>query len=86
MTGNTERRGPLDSLVSRLLGLEMKMAQYRRGKAFCDEVVRSGGIRALNAAWRSPDDLPTVEELDSPEEWVKRTSTRGAARLLARFR
>ena len=34
-----ERRGPLDSLVSKLLGLEMKMAQYKRGKAFADEVV-----------------------------------------------
>ena len=81
-----ERRGPLDSIVSRLLGLEMKMAQYKRGKAFADEVVRIGGIRALNHAWRSPEDLPTVEELDSPEEWIARTSARGPARLLARFR
>ena len=81
-----ERRGPLDSLVSRLLGLEMKMAQYKRGKAFADEVVRLGGIRALNHAWRSPEDLPSVEELDSPEEWIARTSARGPARLFARFR
>ena len=81
-----ERRGPLDSLVSKLLGLEMKMAQYKRGKAFADEVVAIGGIRALNHAWRSPEDLPTVEELDSPADWVKRTSARGPARLLALFR
>ena len=36
-----DRRGLLDSIVSKLLGLEMKLAQYRRGKAFADEVVRA---------------------------------------------
>jgi coenzyme F420 biosynthesis associated uncharacterized protein len=77
-----ERRGPLDSLVSKLLGLDMKMAQYRRGKAFCDEVVREGGIRALNVVWREPDCLPSFEEIDAPAEWTERT---GATRRLRRF-
>jgi coenzyme F420 biosynthesis associated uncharacterized protein len=72
-----ERRGLLDSFVSKVLGLEMKMAQYRRGKAFSDEVVRSHGIRTLNRAWSEPEALPRPEELDSPEEWVERV---GAAR------
>ena len=53
-----ERRGLLDSIVSKVLGLEMKLAQYRRGKAFCDEVVRAHGIRTLNRAWSEPDALP----------------------------
>ena len=61
-----ERRGPLDSLVSKLLGLEMKMAQYKRGKAFADEVVALAGIRALNTVWDEPEALPTMEELDTP--------------------
>lgn len=77
-----ERRGPLDSLVSKLLGLEMKMAQYKRGKAFADEVVALAGIRALNTVWREPEALPTLDELDSPADWIDRT---GAARHHRRF-
>jgi coenzyme F420 biosynthesis associated uncharacterized protein len=72
-----ERRGLLDSIVSKLLGLEMKLAQYRRGKAFADEVVRDHGIRTLNRAWSDPAALPRPEELDAPGEWVERV---GAAR------
>jgi coenzyme F420 biosynthesis associated uncharacterized protein len=78
-----ERRGLLDSIVSRLLGLEMKMAQYRRGKAFADAVVRAAGIRALNRAWDSPESLPSPEELDTPEEWVERVGARRQHRLFA---
>jgi coenzyme F420 biosynthesis associated uncharacterized protein len=67
-----ERRGLLDSIVSKVLGLEMKLAQYRRGKAFADQVVRAHGIRTLNRAWTGPEALPRPEELDSPEGWVER--------------
>jgi coenzyme F420 biosynthesis associated uncharacterized protein len=81
-----ERRGLLDSIVSKVLGLEMKLAQYRRGKAFADEVVRSHGIRTLNRAWSEPEALPAPEELDSPEEWVERVGPARGRRLLALFR
>jgi coenzyme F420 biosynthesis associated uncharacterized protein len=72
-----DRRGLLDSIVAKLLGLEMKLAQYRRGKAFADEVVANHGIATLNRAWSNPEALPTPEELDSPSDWVERV---GAAR------
>lgn len=78
-----ERRGLLDSIVSKVLGLEMKLAQYRRGKAFADEVVRSHGIRTLNRAWSEPDALPRPDELDVPEEWVERVGV--ARRRFALF-
>jgi coenzyme F420 biosynthesis associated uncharacterized protein len=78
-----ERRGLLDSIVSRVLGLEMKLAQYRRGKAFADEVVRSHGIRTLNRAWSGPEALPRPEELDSPAEWVERVGPAREGRLFA---
>ena len=81
-----ERRGLLDSIVSKLLGLEMKLAQYRRGKAFADEVVASHGIRTLNRAWRSPEDLPRPDEIDSPSEWVERVGAAREHRFLALFR
>jgi coenzyme F420 biosynthesis associated uncharacterized protein len=78
-----ERRGLLDSIVSKLLGLEMKLAQYRRGKAFADEVVRAHGIRTLNRAWSGPEALPRPEELDSPAEWVERVGAAREGRLFA---
>src|SRR5262245_37999418 len=78
-----ERRGLLDSIVSKVLGLEMKLAQYRRGKAFADQVVRSHGIRTLNRAWTDPDALPTAEELERPEEWVERVGAAREGRLFA---
>jgi coenzyme F420 biosynthesis associated uncharacterized protein len=81
-----ERRGLLDAIVSKLLGLEMKLAQYRRGKAFADEVVRSHGIRTLNRAWSEPEALPTPEEVESPEQWVERVGAARERRLFALFR
>ena len=81
-----ERRGLLDSIVSKVLGLDMKLAQYRRGKAFADEVVRAHGIRTLNRAWSGPEALPRPEELDSPAEWVERVGVARENRFLALFR
>jgi coenzyme F420 biosynthesis associated uncharacterized protein len=80
------RRGLLDSIVSKVLGLEMKLAQYRRGKVFADEVVRAHGIRTLNRAWSGPDALPRPEELDSPAEWVERVGAVRERSLFALFR
>jgi len=81
-----ERRGLLDSIVSKVLGLEMKLAQYRRGKAFADEVVRAHGIRTLNRAWSEPAALPRPEELDTPADWVERVGAARERRFLALFR
>jgi coenzyme F420 biosynthesis associated uncharacterized protein len=82
-----DRRGRLESLVSKLLGLEMKMAQYRRGKAFCDAVAADAGIKGLNLVWRSSEDLPTQAEIEAPAAWIERTGAvrrRGGLRSLFR--
>ena len=81
-----ERRGPLDTLVSKLLGLEMKMAQYRRGKLFCDEVANRAGIEALNRVWEGPDSLPAPEEIDDPGAWLERVGAQRRRRFFALFR
>jgi coenzyme F420 biosynthesis associated uncharacterized protein len=81
-----ERRGLLDSIVAKVLGLDMKLAQYRRGKAFADEVVSAHGIRTLNRAWSGPDSLPRPEELDDPAEWVDRVGVARERRLFSLFR
>ena len=74
-------RGTLDQVVARLLGLDAKLAQYRRGKSFCDGVAESHGIETLNRVWRSPDLLPTLEEIDDPDAWVNRVGFSRGPRL-----
>jgi coenzyme F420 biosynthesis associated uncharacterized protein len=86
LDSDRERRGLLDSIVSKVLGLDMKLAQYRRGKAFADAVVRAHGIRTLNRAWNEPEYLPRPDELDSPEEWVQRVGVAREHRFLSLFR
>ena len=36
----------------------------------------SGGVEALNRVWESPDRLPTLQELDDPPAWIRRTQVR----------
>lgn len=67
-----ERRGTLDLIAARLLGLDMKLRQYRLGKRFADSVAERSGIAGLNEVWRAPDALPVPEELDRPERWMAR--------------
>jgi coenzyme F420 biosynthesis associated uncharacterized protein len=69
----------LGRLIARLIGLEMKMQQYKLGKSFCDGVVERGGIEALNLVWRDPESLPTLTELEDPGAWLRRVSQQPAA-------
>jgi coenzyme F420 biosynthesis associated uncharacterized protein len=68
------QRDPLDALLSRLFGMEMKMRQYRLGKAFCDEVAERRGIETLNLVWSEPEALPRPSELEHPGRWLSRVA------------
>ena len=67
-------RGFLETLLARLLGMEMKMRQYRQGKAFCDRVVERRGIETLNLVWSEPGALPRPSELEQPGRWLARVA------------
>ena len=73
MTRRRRERGWPWRILERLLGLEMKMRQYEVGRSFCDEVVARGGPRALTLAWSSAETLPSMSELEHPEQWFTRT-------------
>jgi coenzyme F420 biosynthesis associated uncharacterized protein len=66
-------RSPLVRVLERLIGLDMKLAQYETGKAFCDAVVAEGGIERLNVAWTAAQLLPSAAELKDPPQWIART-------------
>ena len=65
------RRG-LDGLVSRLMGMDLKLAQYHRGERFVAGVDAAGGPAAVARLWDGPASLPTEAEMDDPAAWVRR--------------
>ena len=65
------KRG-VERAVQRAIGLEAKVAQYESGERFVARVVREVGMEGFNRVWRSPEDLPTLEEIRRPEAWVER--------------
>jgi len=65
-------RGPVASLIRRLLGLGMKRQQYERGKAFFDAVADERGVAAAGRVWDSPETLPSDEEIEKPALWIDR--------------
>ncbi|MBN1528721.1 MAG: zinc-dependent metalloprotease [Thermoleophilaceae bacterium] len=79
MERRRQSRSAPERVIERLLGLDLKLAQYRLGKAFCDGVVEHGGIEALNAVWRSPEALPDAHELRDPDAWLARVAAPAAA-------
>ena len=67
-------RGLVETLLLKLTGLDLKLQQYRQGEAFCTAVYESHGMKALNRAWDGPENMPRLEELGQPEEWVRRVA------------
>jgi coenzyme F420 biosynthesis associated uncharacterized protein len=67
-----DTRPPLWRILEKLLGLDLKMRQYRQGKQFCDAVVEKGGIAGLNQVWSGPEAMPSLLELEAPEAWLER--------------
>jgi coenzyme F420 biosynthesis associated uncharacterized protein len=63
---------PLQRLLRALLGLDAKLAQYTRGKAFVDHVVGRVGMERFNTIWSGPETLPLPAEIEDPERWIDR--------------
>ncbi|MCS7001253.1 MAG: zinc-dependent metalloprotease [Dehalococcoidia bacterium] len=66
------RRSPIDRLIFRVTGLDMKLAQYELGERFAIRVVERVGRDGLDRAWRDPDSLPTMDEIRDPDAWIAR--------------
>jgi len=64
--------GPIDRLVRRALGLDLKLRQYADGSAFVRAVVDTVGIDGFNVVWTSAETLPRRTELAAPLVWVER--------------
>jgi coenzyme F420 biosynthesis associated uncharacterized protein len=63
-----------DQAMERLLGLEMKMEQYRLGQEFCARVAELSDDATLSRMWGSADSLPSMPELEEPSLWLSRVA------------
>jgi coenzyme F420 biosynthesis associated uncharacterized protein len=68
----TSGKSPLELLIWKLTGLELKMQQYKRGEAFCQAVVDTHALAVLNRVWDGPESMPTLAELGNPGAWYRR--------------
>lgn len=66
------KQPPLQRLLRALLGVEAKMNQYTKGKAFVDDVVAKVGMQRFNAIWTDAGTLPLPTEIDEPQRWIDR--------------
>jgi coenzyme F420 biosynthesis associated uncharacterized protein len=65
-------KSPLEVLVWKLTGLDLKLQQYRRGEAFCRAIFDQHGMEVLNTVWKSEAHMPRLEELEHPDAWFRR--------------
>lgn len=68
----TAPQNPVQRLIRALIGMDAKLAQYIRGKAFVDAVVEAVGMERFNVVWTSPDTMPLPSEIDDPQAWIQR--------------
>lgn len=66
------QRTMLDQMVFRLTGLDLKLAQYQQGEAFVNAVVAARGIQFASRVWERPDNLPSMDEIRNPGQWIVR--------------
>jgi coenzyme F420 biosynthesis associated uncharacterized protein len=67
-------KSPLEVLIWKLTGLDLKLQQYRRGEAFCQAVFDRHGVAVLNRVWDGPESVPRLNELGNPEAWYRRVA------------
>ncbi|AXK86851.1 zinc-dependent metalloprotease [Nocardia farcinica] len=63
---------PIQRILRALLGVDAKVAQYVRGKAFVDHVVGRVGMASFNTVWTDAETLPRTDEIEDPDRWIAR--------------
>ena len=64
-----DKGGPVERLLRRLLGMDLKALQYSQGRAFVEI-----GMDGFNKVWTSPETLPTKAEITDPAAWITRVA------------
>ena len=65
-------KSPLEVLIWKLTGLDLKLQQYTRGEAFCKAIYDRHGMKVLNLVWNGEAQMPSLDELAHPDAWYRR--------------
>jgi uncharacterized protein (DUF2342 family) len=52
----------------------MKLKQYKMGERFVLAIERAAGWETINLAFRGASSLPTLDEIEDPDRWLKRVA------------
>ena len=66
------RTNPLSRLMLRLTGIEGKLNQYAAGERFIAAIEAERGPRAVDVCWLTSANLPSMEEIRNPPQWLGR--------------
>ncbi len=77
MESRQQDRPTIDSIVLRVTGMQMKMAQYRDGEVFVNALAAYGGDALVQRMWGTPATIPTAAELADPQVWIRRYGADG---------
>ena len=64
----------VERVLRHVLGVEAKVRQYRDGARFIRSLLESGGMARVNALWKGPEALPTIDEIAEPDQWSDRVA------------
>ena len=67
-----KRIKPVTKLMLRLTGIEGKLNQYAAGERFIAAIEAERGPRAVDICWITPANLPSMEEIRNPQQWLDR--------------
>ncbi len=67
-----KNKSAAERLFTKLTGLDIKMEQYALGERFVNDIVERRGVEFVNQVWQSPLSLPTMDEVRTPDKWIKR--------------
>ena len=67
-----ERKTGFERAVMRLIGMDLKLEQYKKGERFVRAIADRAGPAALTHLWDGPETLPREGEIEAPERWIGR--------------
>jgi len=62
----------INRIFQKVIGMEAKLNQYQAGEQFIAAVEEAGGTKLLDRAWEGPENLPSMDEIRTPQLWVDR--------------
>jgi putative hydrolase len=69
--------GPAEQTFATLVGLEMRPRKLREAAMLWELLTKERGIEGRDAVWGHPDLLPSSDDLDDPEAFVRRQDDDG---------